>query len=123
MGGFMGFCNGIIMRFKSNKQVYLSNGEIVERGAKFLMHFRFLRDKFGVTNENIWNLDETSIFVDEDEDTTIEHVGAKSVFVKTAGLSKIRLIGICLASAAGQKKLPTIITKIERSSVTSKVSL
>jgi hypothetical protein len=81
----------------------LSNDEIGRRGATFLHRFRYLHDHFGLMNENIWNMDETAIFVEDDDLTTIDRIGTRLVSISTAGFTKIRITGICLASASDKK--------------------
>ncbi|HEX4849465.1 MAG TPA: hypothetical protein VFV08_01600 [Puia sp.] len=79
---------------------------------------RSVIEEYEVTSENIYNIDETAMFIETDDLTTIDKVGTKKVAVISAGLTRFRITGICAASASGRKLAPTIITKGKTESIT-----
>ncbi|KAJ0411414.1 hypothetical protein ATCC90586_007074 [Pythium insidiosum] len=104
--GFLSRHN-LVMRKATNK-TNLDEAQIVQRAVDFVRHVRKLIDDHGVTEDTIFNMDETAVFPHQlDESTTEKHV----VFVLDAsyGFEKNRITAICCASADGKKKPPTLI--------------
>lgn len=112
--GSNGWLEGFLERnqFSLRKTSNMSNlSEIVKRGVSFVRHTHSLIQDYNVEKANVFNFDETSIFVEDDRHVTIERIGQKRVAMSTAGFSKVRLTGICCASAEGRKLQPVLITK------------
>ena len=56
-------------------------------------------------------MDETPIWLDMLAQTTVDHVGAKSIPIKTTGHEKARVTIVLTAKASGQKMPPLIVFK------------
>ena len=102
---------------KATNMVSLSKEDIVRRAVSFVQTLLGVKSEFAVSDENIFNLDETAIFAEEDSPSTVEKVGAKRVPIGTAGLTGFRITGLLCASACGRKMPPTIIQKGKTESI------
>ncbi|KAL0212279.1 hypothetical protein RCL1_005905 [Eukaryota sp. TZLM3-RCL] len=87
----------------------LTPEEAAEKACSFIDHWMDLLAEYNIPEDRIWNFDETAVFVDPDFNRTVDFIGNKTVIVKSEKLEKFRLTGVVLASAAGIKKLPTLI--------------
>lgn len=112
VGWLTGFLrrNKFSLRKVSNAST-LSDEEIVRRASSFISHVKKIIFEYRITPENIWNMDETAIFIEDDETSMIERVGSKRVAISSSGLTKFRVTGICAASAVGTKKHAAVIVK------------
>lgn len=77
----------------------------------FSEEIRELREAHGITDENIFNMDETAIFFDLSGSTTIDQLGARRVSIAKNYASKSRFTCVLTARANGTLAAPTIIFK------------
>ena len=61
--------------------------------------------------DNIYNLDETTIFLDHSHTLTVDLRGAQDVPNKSFGLEKSRIAAMMCANAAGEKRKPCLLKK------------
>ncbi|KAJ0391866.1 hypothetical protein P43SY_004480 [Pythium insidiosum] len=109
--GFLSRHN-LVMRKATNK-TKLDEAQIVQRAVDFVHHVRKLIDDHGVTEDNIFNMDETAVFLDHNRGTTVDERGATDVVIKSYGFEKNRITAICCAD--GKKKPPTLILQSTKS--------
>ncbi|KAJ0390915.1 hypothetical protein ATCC90586_004748 [Pythium insidiosum] len=109
--GFLSRHN-LVMRKATNK-TKLDEAQIVQRAVDFVHHVRKLIDDHGVTEDNIFNMDETAVFLDHNRGTTVDKRGATDVVIKSYGFEKNRITAICCAD--GKKKPPTLILQSTKS--------
>ena len=104
--------HNLVLRI-GNSSSNMTDSEIAYKCAHFVAHVRNLIKDFQIRDEDIFNFDETALFLMEDSSQTVEVKGAKSVKIKNpaSNLIKFRLTGICCASANGRKMAPGIISK------------
>lgn len=101
----------LFTRRKVSNMVAFTDEEIVNRAVSFINHTSSIIRQHKISESNIYNFDETSIFIEDNAQETIEKVGAKRVAMHSGNLTKVRITGILTASADGKKKFPTIIVK------------
>ncbi|KAL0212878.1 hypothetical protein RCL1_006504 [Eukaryota sp. TZLM3-RCL] len=109
--------NDLVQRKATNKPV-IDDNELVERAVKFIIAYQELQKEHQFCLDNIVNLDETAIFADGQEDSTIHHRGSRDVAIRATNLEKVRFTGILAATASGRKMRPGIIVDGDESSVT-----
>ncbi|KAL0231411.1 hypothetical protein GEMRC1_010815 [Eukaryota sp. GEM-RC1] len=85
----------------------LSKEELVERAVNF---YAFFRPMIKPEVEFI-NFDETAIFIDPKDDTTLEQRGARDVLISASSFEKVRVTAIMAASSRGRKFPPVLIEK------------
>ena len=102
--------NCLSIRRATNKPI-LSADELSSRGACFIRHIRDIISREGIELSDIYNVDETAIFADAVDDTTVDFTGSTSVQIGATGFEKLRFTGIVAASASGRKLRPVIIEK------------
>ncbi|OWY99991.1 Pogo transposable element [Phytophthora megakarya] len=93
--------NGLVLRRATSKSK-LTQKAIVERGVKFIEHVQQLIKEYDIQYSNIYNMDETAVFLDHNRNTTLDVRGAKDVHVKSFGLEKNRFTAVFAASASGK---------------------
>jgi transposase-like protein len=64
-----------VLRRATNKPS-LSDAELVERAARFVLHTKSLISKYNIQPENIYSLDETALFFDHTDGRTVHLRGA-----------------------------------------------
>jgi hypothetical protein len=74
----------------------------------FFTFVRKLRMQHGYPLSGIGAMDETPIWLDMAADTTVDHIGSRSVPIKSTGNEKAR-ITVCLAAKADGTKLPPFL--------------
>lgn len=67
----------------------------------FIKHLRTLQMKHTYQPQQIFAMDETACWMDMPSDTTVDHVGAQSVPIKTTGRDKDHFTVILTARADG----------------------
>ena len=71
----------LVLRKCTNKPIH-SDAELVGRAANFITHLKRLIDGYGIVNSNIYSLDETALFFDNDRGSTIDQRGATHIPVR-----------------------------------------
>jgi len=79
-----------------------------------------VRNKMAELNVNcIWNADQVAVNYETVPSRTLNEIGAKTIWIKTAGKEKERVSVLLLASSNGQKKTPFVIFKGKPSTVST----
>ncbi|KAJ0391615.1 hypothetical protein ATCC90586_011182 [Pythium insidiosum] len=115
LDGFLSRHNFVIR--KATNKTKLDQLEIVQRAVRFIRHVQNLIHDHGVALEDIYNMDETAVFLDHSRGNTLEQRGAKEVIIKSYGFEKNRITAICCASASGMKKCATVIIPGSKSEI------
>ena len=95
--------------FKIRRQTTISQQlprELVPKVVGFIMHLFF-----NISILAIGNMDETPCWLDMPGETTVEHVGTRSVPLRTTGNEKSRFTVVLFAMAVGRKLKPFIVLK------------
>ena len=85
--------------------------ELVPKVVGFIMHLhrRLFHERIPISA--IGNMDETPCCLDMPGETTVEHVGARSVPLRTTGHEKSRFTVVLAAMADGRKLKPFVVLK------------
>ncbi|KAH9076620.1 hypothetical protein Ae201684P_010560 [Aphanomyces euteiches] len=74
-------------------------------------HVRQIIQTYNIPLSNIYNFDETAIFLDHTDRTTIDFRGARDVPIRSFGFEKSRITAVFAANAVGSKLPPCILLK------------
>lgn len=67
--------------------------------------------------DRVWNADQTAINYENVPSNTIDEIGSKSIWIKSAGKEKERVSLLLLGSSKGDKKTPFVIFKSKPSKI------
>ncbi|KAH9125519.1 hypothetical protein LEN26_009549 [Aphanomyces euteiches] len=96
---------------KATRTPVLPSDEIILRGVHFITHVRQIIQTYNIPLSNIYNFDETTIFLDHTDRTTINFRGARDVPIRSFGFEKSRITAVFAANAVGRKLPPCILLK------------
>jgi hypothetical protein len=85
--------------------------QLIPKLLSYILFVRKLRQRHGYTPEYIGAMDETPIWLDMVADTTLDHIGRKSIPIKSTGHEKARITVVLAAKANGDKLKPMIVFK------------
>ena len=85
--------------------------QLIPKLVSFILYVRKLRQKHEYDPEYIGAMDETPIWLDMVAETTLDHIGKKSIPIKSTGNQKARITVVLAAKANGDKLKPMIIFK------------
>ncbi|KAL0251750.1 hypothetical protein GEMRC1_000962 [Eukaryota sp. GEM-RC1] len=110
--------NGYVRRVVNHKLV-LSTDETIQRAMSFFKNLNevLTNEDYPVNKERIYNLDEITIFIDENTKQTYEGVNTSVVAVRGQVHEKFRLTGILCASATCVKHPPILLIHGEVNSI------
>jgi hypothetical protein len=85
--------------------------DLIPKLTSYIVYVDQLRRNHGYQLEDIAAMDETPIWLDMLAQTTVDHVGTRSIPIKTTGHEKARVTVVLAAKANGQKIKPLIVFK------------
>ena len=87
--------------------------EILEEARDFQISFERRCITHGYSLDSIWNMDETPVYFEPTQATTIDVVGRKHVPAKSTGKESTRATAALTVSASGEKLAPFLIFKAQ----------
>ncbi|CAI7885193.1 unnamed protein product [Closterium sp. NIES-53] len=102
----------LVMRVKTKVGQRLS-AECAKDCESFWKFVRINRARHKIDLARIINADQTPLFVEMPAERTIEHRGARSVLIRTAGYQKTRLTVMLACTASGEKLRPWVWFKMK----------
>ncbi|KAH9142953.1 hypothetical protein AeRB84_013012 [Aphanomyces euteiches] len=102
--------HNFVQRKATRKPIHTED-EIIRRAVAFYANVRRIIEEFNVPPEHIYNFDESAVFFDHTNNSTIDLCGARDVPLKTFGLEKSRITAVFCANAVGMKKKPFLLVK------------
>ena len=102
---------------QDNQQTKLSAEVIATRSANFILPLRKLVLEYNIEPQNVINLDETTVFANNDKETTLEERGATDAPVRSLGFEKIRLDAVLAVRSDGIKLNPCVLDKGKESRI------
>ena len=85
--------------------------QLIPKLTAYILFVRKLRERHQYHLEDIAAMDETPLWCDMVSETTVDHVGAQTVSVKSTGNQKARITVVLAAKANGVKIKPMIVFK------------
>lgn len=102
--------NGLSLRRKTSISQSLP-ADYIPKLVSFIVRLRNIQREHKYQESNIIAMDETACWMDMPSSTTIDHVGARSISLKTTGHDKDHYTVILTARADGTKLKPYIVFK------------
>ncbi|KAL0228531.1 hypothetical protein RCL1_004674 [Eukaryota sp. TZLM3-RCL] len=90
---------------------------IVSRAIAFMEELRKTVKDFNIERDQIYNLDETALFMNEDTGFTYEEKGANTIAVSGETFEKFRLTAVLVCGADGNRKPPVLLVPGERNGI------
>jgi hypothetical protein len=93
----------------------LSDDEIIQRACAFVKHVKRVIEEYDVSPQNIFNMDETVIFIENGDSTTVDRVGSRKVAVLSANLTRFKIQAFARQQLVGGNFFQPSLQKVETS--------